>query len=221
LVCMFCGKDFYPKGGHLKQKTCSKECGYKYRASKPNPKKGKHYPHLQKAAVKICPTCEGEFRAVGDTFRRKQKYCSKECWSKRGKTLFQRTCPHCLKEFKTRYKRKRFCSKACSLSVHQGEKSHFWKGGKTKKITIQRTNAAYKEWRKKVFERDNYTCQECGARSEKGKRINLDPHHLKPVSDYPELIQVIENGITLCRECHKKTDTYGPKQRWARAKRIK
>lgn len=62
-----------------------------------------------------------------------------------------------------------------------------------------RRSAEYKEWRKAVFERDNYTCQLCGVRG-----VKLNAHHKKPFAFFPDQRTVIENGITLCERCHKK-----------------
>lgn len=64
-------------------------------------------------------------------------------------------------------------------------------------------------WRKKVFERDNYTCVLCNIRGG-----NLQADHIKPYSLYPDLRFDIDNGRTLCVICHKKTDTYGIKLYW-------
>ena len=58
-------------------------------------------------------------------------------------------------------------------------------------------------WRLAVFERDKYTCQECGCI---GGKLNAD--HIKPLSIFPELALDLENGQTLCVPCHKKTKTY-------------
>jgi predicted restriction endonuclease len=92
---------------------------------------------------------------------------------------------------------------------HQvGDKNPNWKGGITPINTIIRGSLEYKLWRKSVFERDNYTCIWCGARSGKGKQVILHADHIKPFSQYPELRFAIDNGRTLCRECHKKTDTF-------------
>lgn len=76
-----CGIWFHPTKSQ--QKYCSKDCGYKYR--KVGGKKGKHYPHTQKARTGICPVCKSEFRATKDFKNRHQVYCSKECWAKRGR----------------------------------------------------------------------------------------------------------------------------------------
>ena len=88
--------------------------------------------------------------------------------------------------------------------MRRGEKSNFWKGGITPINKIIRTSSEYKLWRKSVFERDNYTCIWCGIR---GKELNAD--HIKPFALFPELRFAIDNGRTLCRGCHQKTDTWG------------
>jgi hypothetical protein len=91
--------------------------------------------------------------------------------------------------------------------AHSGKKCHFWKGGITPVNLMLRTSTKYKEWRKKVYERDNYTCQHCGSAG-KG---NLEAHHIKRFSEYPELRFSVENGLTLCEDCHRKTDNYSRK----------
>lgn len=63
----------------------------------------------------------------------------------------------------------------------------------------------YKLWRKAIFERDNYSCIWCKS------NIKLQADHIKSFSQFPELRFAIDNGRTLCLECHKTTDTYGIK----------
>ena len=71
-----CGKWFHPQ--RLEQRYCSKECRYNYR--KTGGKKGKHYPHTQRARIGICPVCGKEYRATNDFKDRRQIYCSHDCY---------------------------------------------------------------------------------------------------------------------------------------------
>lgn len=91
----------------------------------------------------------------------------------------------------------------------RGCKSHLWKGGITPINASIRSSKKMRDWRKAVFERDNFTCKECGLHG-----VYLEADHIKSFADYPDLRFELTNGRTLCRECHKKTDTYAGKGRW-------
>jgi 5-methylcytosine-specific restriction endonuclease McrA len=174
-------------------------------------KKGEVRPDLQRARIGICPICGEKFRAVKDFKNRKQIYCSKKCWNIRAKVVNK--CKYCGKEIiTTKSINKVYCNNECRnldyRNTHKGELSYFWQGGKTKESKLRKTDSQYKEWRKKVFERDNYICQHCGNHTR-----DLEPHHIKEQCNYPGLIYDVDNGITLCHECHKKTDNYGYKLR--------
>jgi len=80
----------------------------------------------------------------------------------------------------------------------KGEKSHFWKGGISKKNDVIRKSIEYRLWRESVFARDNWTCQKTKIKGGK-----LHPHHIKNFAQYPELRFAIDNGITLSEESHK------------------
>ena len=77
-----------------------------------------------------------------------------------------------------------------------------WKGGiSSEKIKLRQTSE-YKLWRKKCFQRDNYSCQDCGL-----SECYLNVHHIIPFSllvDTNQNLFNLENGITLCKLCHKK-----------------
>lgn len=96
----------------------------------------------------------------------------------------------------------------------EGDKNPMWKGGITPERFVIRNSDVYAEWRISVFERDNYTCQECEVRSGNGKAINLHAHHIKSFSKYPVLRFDVNNGITLCKDCHlgNHWDNYGIKK---------
>jgi 5-methylcytosine-specific restriction endonuclease McrA len=90
------------------------------------------------------------------------------------------------------------------------------------------------KWRDEIFKRDNYTCVKCGD-SIGG---NLEAHHkqsfsilfhnfintfnqFSPIEDKETLLRIaithkpfynLDNGETLCLDCHKKTDNYGRKK---------
>ena len=92
--------------------------------------------------------------------------------------------------------------------AQRGEKGNNWQGGKTPLAKLIRSQAEYKNWRKQVYERDNYTCQIC---RERGGKLNAD--HIKSFAYYIELRYEITNGRTLCEPCHRQTPNFGGKAR--------
>ena len=88
-----------------------------------------------------------------------------------------------------------------------GEK--IFTGFKTQKNTLIRNSPEYRNWRNGVFKRDNYTCQNpnCShCNNERG--VYLHSHHIKSFVLYPELRFYVDNGLTLCKEYHIKSDKY-------------
>ena len=109
-------------------------------------------------------------------------------------------------------KRGRVCSpedRRKKSEALKGPKSHLWRGGITPINKQLRHSLEMKLARESCFERDDYTCQECGARG-----VELHPHHIKPFAQFPELRFEVSNLKTLCVPCHKETDTYAVKNRW-------
>lgn len=70
----------------------------------------------------------------------------------------------------------------------------------------------YVAWRKKVYERDGFTCRLCGK-----DNVYIEAHHIMPKSKFPLKIFEVGNGITLCAKgrgsCHKRVT--GQELRWA------
>jgi len=80
-----------------------------------------------------------------------------------------------------------------------GEKNHNWISDRTKLAKRQeRNDMAYKEWRRQVWLRDNFTCKianpDCAGR--------IEAHHILGWSSHPELRYQPNNGITLCHFHH-------------------
>lgn len=97
--------------------------------------------------------------------------------------------------------------------AHKGEKSTLWKGGISlinrsihKRI---RETLKYRLWRETVFDRDNYTCQECG-----GTGIYIEAHHILSFTDFSHRRFDIANGLTLCKKCHRRI-TFGSSEEQA------
>lgn len=104
-----------------------------------------------------------------------------------------------------------------NFGKRRGELSSNWQGGRTELSHSIRNCRKYIDWRTSVFKRDDYTCFHCGQR---GGKLNVD--HIIPfskiltnnnISSYDEALNCeqlwnLDNGRTLCKLCHLKTDTY-------------
>src|SRR3990167_741365 len=86
-----------------------------------------------------------------------------------------------------------------------GAKNPMWRGGITGWQKQIRNSIEYRLWREAVFKRDNYQCIWGGK--DHGTKLHAD--HIKPFAYFPELRFAIDNGRTLCIDCHRKTDTFG------------
>lgn len=149
-------------------------------------------------------------------YKQTEEHRTKKALAKRRGSFFN--CLICSKEFwrqPAAIKKGdcKFCSRSCYQKWQTDRpKSKEWKQKrisnnlkKSKKYSLRklykfiRESNKYKEWRKKVFERDNYTCQKCRA-----KGVYLEAHHIKPFAIFIELRFVLSNGLTLCKHCHSK-----------------
>lgn len=104
-----------------------------------------------------------------------------------------------------------------------GEKHHLWKKERTPRLTknLIRQDFKYRQWRSDVFTRDGYACVICGRKQEVSGRLEAD-HYPKSFADILSEYRIktaeealkceelwnINNGRTLCQDCHKETDNY-------------
>lgn len=79
----------------------------------------------------------------------------------------------------------------------KGEKGANWQGGKTSKNALLRAGLDYKLWREAIFEKDKFICQWC---KKFGGKLNAD--HVKMWAFRPTLRFELNNGQTLCENCH-------------------
>ncbi len=158
--------------------------------------------------TKICIICGKEY-LVKPSGEKRSKYCSKKCWSKR--KISQET----REKIRSRLKGKRNSPQTefkkgnipKRTNYPKGELHPNWQGKIPLKIRMRKWKE-YKKWKKAVFERDNYTCQNCSISDKRKNPIILDAHHILSVVKHPELMFDINNGKTLCLNCHALTSNF-------------
>ena len=79
-----------------------------------------------------------------------------------------------------------------------GKDNPNWDGGHSPERQSEYAKSAWKQLAKSILMRDNYRCRDCGHNN------NLQIHHVKKWSRYPELRFDPNNLQTLCKACHKK-----------------
>lgn len=99
----------------------------------------------------------------------------------------------------------KLCVKCCNLALkgskyckdhlpERAKKTQREKEYRKKKNKIY-NNKAWKIIRLKIFTRDIYTCQICGAKAE-------EVHHIVPLSEDESKAFNMDNLIAVCRGCH-------------------
>ena len=170
------------------RKCCSKECQGKYR------KGNKEYiSKLDLSGLEL-----GRIWWKG-------KKRNKPPWNK-GKKMSEET------KKKVRYAR------ALQTNFATGPSHWNWKGGVTELTNRLRSCCEYREWRTSVYERDRYICQVCGVKGGKLVVDHIIPFcvllHESKMKDFATArfykpFWDLDNGQTLCRSCHRKTETFG------------
>jgi len=147
-----------------------------------------------------CIICNKTFYARRRALELGAKYCSVRCMSigYTGRKLSEKICKKISKALKGKgYGKPNY--------KVRGKKNGNYKHGKSKLWRKSIKHFEYIQWRRKIFERDNYKCQHCGFHGSQGY---ITAHHIKSWFAYPDLRYNLDNGLTLCEPCHSKTDNY-------------
>lgn len=107
-------------------------------------------------------------------------------------------------------------------NCYKGALHPFWKGGASTLQSLVRAMCENRQWIRQCMYRDRYTCQECNIESNGN---NMQVHHKKQFAQVlrdNEIDSVekarncaelwdMENGVTLCKSCHKLTESFNRK----------
>ena len=139
---------------------------------------------------------------------RGQRFCSRVCANRvngrRKKLEYDRRRPLCACGCGLRIgKQAKLYRSGHNPSVppppRRGPANHRWSGGPKRPHLSEQ----HRRWRQRIFERDNWTCVMCGRMRRAGDRVELQAHHVVPVSSDASLALDLANGMTLCVECHR------------------
>lgn len=150
-----------------------------------------------------CAGCEKSTYRAPSKLQYKRVICSKECYRK---LSFNFPCFVCSKSVYTQpaqltQRARSTCSPTCRRKLAHARATKKHNGYTQHQLDrLARYSIEAVEWRKAVFERDNYTCQKC-----KNRGVYLEADHIKPWAYFPGLRFELSNGRTLCRLCHDKT----------------
>jgi len=198
-ICEVCGELRPPKN----KRFCSKKCNGKWQSGENNPR---YNPETdQERSCEFCGTPLTR-RQIGFGNR----FCSKGCNGKgmsenlRGinhhryrPELHEGFCKICGEPL-TKRRQVIVCSSECSGKWRSGENNYNWRGGVSFKPYGKDFSESLKE---RIRERDNHECQYCGTlESELYQRLSC--HHI----NYQKADNREENLISLCQECHNKTN---------------
>lgn len=158
--------------------------------------------------IVYCQECNKELkRAPSHVARVSAVFCSRECQRKGQITKIDKLCKVCGETFEVHPSmadRYSTCSLKCRRISRSEENNPNWRGGelvvKKQFRKKEMSKLEYVQWRRSVFERDNYTCQDCGERGG-----DLEADHIMPWATHPDLRYELSNGRTMCKTCHRKT----------------
>lgn len=155
-----------------------------------------------------CAVCGAEVRRrLSQTNpHRVHIFCSPDCqtqWRRSHRNAVIVECAWCHLEVARRpsmlVSQRYFCGSDCQHKWQSkymvGDRASAWRGGRLQVYTSLRE---WRQIRKQVLERDDHRCVICGVGD------NLHVHHILSYREAGK--HEVDNLITLCRSCHRKTD---------------
>lgn len=164
-----------------------------------NKKISEAHLHRGLSWLKKCEQCYKNFKVYN--YRPEARFCSSKCRAQKVMPTNRRYGAVPWNKGLTRFTDKRLKKIALERT---GDKNWQFLHGNSKAHRTSWGSAIHKSWRKKVFERDKYTCQVC---LKEGGELQAD--HIKCFAHHENFRYEVSNGRTLCRSCHKKTPNYG------------
>lgn len=231
--CLVCGDEFCKRYSESRKywatkKYCSSKCSLVVTSVKGGPFIGKHLP--ENIRKKISLSSKGQRRSLKTEFKkgrisdRKGKKFPELSGENHPnwKPKIEKECEVCKKKLLLppwQAKQFRFCGRECWAKGTRGKGSPVYKGENAKtplRVRIMEL-PEYKEWHATILKRDNYLCVLCQAprplEVDHIKRFLfiLQEHDIRTPEQARNCSELwnISNGRTLCRSCHRKTDTYG------------
>jgi hypothetical protein len=193
--CIICGNEFnsYPSWKKQGRKTCSRKCLGILKSKEMKGEKhfffGKH--HTEEVRKKISMKNRGvpNSKIIGDKNPMKRLDIKQKMIEAKKKL-------HIIP--KTAFKKGHLpWNKGKKYLNVSGKNNWNWKGGITPENEQIRKSVELKEWKRACLRRDSFTCQRCGRYGG-----NLEVHHINNFAEFSELRTALDNGITLCKNCH-------------------
>jgi ribosomal protein L32 len=212
-ICKVCGMEFKASPSTIKKGRgiyCSQECRFK------DPERVQ-YNKKDKLPNRICKICGTSFHKFPNAIKKGIGiYCSRECMYS-DQELIKKMSLSRMNKHPTEATRKKM-SEAGKALKRVKDKNPCWKGGLYALRKLVQNRSEYWEWRKAVFERDNYKDYFSGCSG------NLEAHHIISFSTIIEKNNIktideamrcrelfdVNNGVTMLKTSHRSFhETYG------------
>ena len=192
-----------------KHHFCNKGCRNEWQSERMSGSNNPAWTGKQEAI--ICKVCGNTFYRLPEATQYQSKICSRECATKyyvgENSPMYGRerekyaqivfNCDCCgieNSQYKSHYDNQNhhFCNTICRDTFVKAQVSK-----QDKEILKNRYSPNIRVWKRLCLERDNEECQVCSS------DIDLRIHHLNSFTRFPKLQFNLDNGVTMCEDCHR------------------